>query len=228
MSPEDHHEPAPAGPAELRIVLPGPAGAVIACQAVLFDLDGTLVDSAVCVEQVWTAWSARHGLDPAHVVPLSQGRQQQATIALVAPDLDAGAESGWLRRAEEDCRDGIAAVPGAAALLAALPPGQWAVVTSGWQRLAEIRLAVAGLPRPRVLVTSDEVAASKPAPDGYLRAAAELGVPPQACLVVEDAPVGVAAARAAGLRVLGVTTTFGPDELRADYLIPDFGGIAIR
>jgi sugar-phosphatase len=198
------------------------------CRAVLFDMDGTLVDSRACVEKTWRAWCARHGLDGDRLLRISPGRQQRVTIAMVAPHLASDTEVGWLRRAEENCRDGIAPVPGTRRLLATLAPGQWAVVTSAWRRLAEIRLAAAGLALPGVLVTADEVATSKPSPDGYLLAAARLGVRPADCLVIEDTPVGIAAGRAAGMRTIGITTTFGRDQLAADHHVGDYLRVRVR
>ena len=212
----------------VEIELPGSPSAIIVCRAVLFDLDGTLVDSRACVEKTWRTWCDRHGLDGDLVLQLSPGRQQHATIAMAAPHLDPGAESVWLRQAEENCREGIAPVPGARCLLAALSAGQWAVVTSAWRRLAEIRLSAAGLTLPRVLVTADEVPASKPSPDGYLLAAERLGVRPADCLVIEDTPVGVAAGQAAGMRTIAITTTFGSEQLAGDHHIADYLGIRVR
>jgi len=212
----------------LEIRLPGPRLPIIACRAVLFDLDGTLVDSRACVEQVWRAWSARHGLNGDRVLALSPGRQQRATITMAAPHLDPDAEAGRLMREEESCRDGIVPVPGAQPLLAALPRAQWAVVTSAWRRLAQIRLGAAGLPVPEVLVTADEVPASKPSPDGYLLAAARLGAAPADCLVFEDTPVGIAAGRAAGMRVIAMTTTFGRDQLAGDHHVSSYLGMRVR
>jgi mannitol-1-/sugar-/sorbitol-6-phosphatase len=221
---ECESSPLPGDFAEIE--LPGPI--TLACRAVLFDLDGTLVDSQACVEKTWRTWCDRHRLDPELVLQLSPGRQQHATIALAAPHLDPAAEIGWLRQAEENCREGIVPVPGASDLLASLSPRQWAVVTSGWRRLAEIRLGAAGLAPPPVLVTADEIPASKPAPDGYLLAAERLGVQPADCLVIEDTPVGIAAGRAAGMRTIAVTTTFSAEQLGGDYHIANYLGVRLR
>jgi sugar-phosphatase len=185
----------------------GPISAVaVNCAAVLLDLDGTLVDSRRCVERKWRAWSRQHGLDVEQVLAVSPGLRSEDTIRLVAPHLDAEAEAAELRRAEERCTDGLAPVPGARELVAALPVDRWAIVTSAWRRLARVRLAWAGLPAPPVMVTADDVARGKPDPQGYLAAAAALGVAPEACIVVEDAPSGAAAARAAGMWVVGLRT----------------------
>ena len=147
---------------------------------------------------------------------------------MVAPHLATPEELAFLVRAEEECREGIAAVPGARALLDSLDGAKWAVVTSAWRTLAELRLQCAGLPAPEVLVTADDVSRSKPHPDGYLAAASRLGVAPSACVVIEDAPAGVESARAAGMPVIGITTTFPRERLACDFSIADFHGVAIR
>jgi sugar-phosphatase len=200
----------------------------LTCEALLLDMDGTLVDSRACVERTWRDWCARHGLDSDALLRVSHGQQNQHTIRLVAPHLDTAEEIALLVQAEEDCRDGIVAVPGARRMLSGLPARQWAVVTSAWRRLAEIRLDCAGLPRPHVLVTADEIRRSKPDPEGYLHAAARLGVQPAGCVVVEDAPAGIAAARAAGMRVIGITTTFPRAVLECQWCIDDFDALTVR
>jgi sugar-phosphatase len=198
------------------------------CAAMLFDMDGTIVDSRRCVERKWRAWAARRGLDPAAVLAGSQGLRNEDTIRLFAPDLDAEAESAALKRHEERCRDGIVAVAGAARLLHHLPAQRWAVVTSAWMRLARLRLHCAGLPIPAVLVTSDDVEHGKPDPEGYLQAAHRLKVSPRLCVVVEDAGAGIAAARAAGMRVIAVTAASPPGCLDPDAVIGDLTDVSIR
>jgi sugar-phosphatase len=206
----------------------GMSDSVLTCEAVLLDMDGTLVDSRVCVERVWRTWCARHGLDGDELLRISHGRQNHDTIRIVAPHLDTPEEISSLVEAEEDCRDGIVAVRGASRFLAALDPRSWAVVTSAWRRLAEIRLACAGLPLPPVLITADEIQRGKPDPEGYLSAATRLGVRPADCVVVEDAPAGVTAARTAGMRVIGITTTFDREGLNCEWCVDDFESLTVR
>jgi mannitol-1-/sugar-/sorbitol-6-phosphatase len=199
----------------------------IACEAVLFDMDGTLVDSTICVESTWRNWAAKHDIDIEKLLQVAHGRQNHETIQLIAPHLNTPAEIDFLVRAEEECQDGIAAVPGARELVDVLPLDCWAVVTSAWRRLAEMRLQCAGLPLPEVLITADDVRRSKPHPDGYLAAAARLGVEPAECLVFEDAPAGIEAALAAGMNVVGVKTTFSQKQLGCEWCIDDFQSISV-
>ncbi len=201
---------------------------LLRCEAVLLDMVGTLVDSGTCVERVWMTWADRHGLDGDAIMRVAHGRQNHETVKAVAPHLDRPEEYAWMMQAEEDCRDGVVAVPGASELLAALPRESWAVVTSAWRRLADIRLACAGLPVPRVLITSDDVTRSKPDPDGYLAAATALGVDPWACIVIEDSPAGVAAGMAAGATVIGITVTFPAERLATELHIRDLRAITVR
>lgn len=211
---------------ELSISDP-PHRRLLTCEAVLFDMDGTLIDSRACVERTWRAWGERHGLNTDALLRMSHGRQNDDIIRMMVPHLNTADEIASLARAQEDCRDGIVAVPGASQLLKQLHPGRWAVVTSAWRRLAEIRLGCAGLPVPRVLVTADDIRQSKPDPEGYLSAAARLGIKPAKCVVVEDAPVGIAAARAAGMRVIGITTAVGRDQLKCEWCVDDLESLAV-
>lgn len=191
------------------------------CAAVLFDLDGVLVDSRRCIEGVWRTWAAGKGLDPEPFIRIAHGRRTSETIRTVAPRLDVAAEVAALDRLEEIETAGIHPVPGADQLLRTIPATRWAIVTSGSRRVASLRLGVVGLPVPDVFITSDAVRQGKPAPDGYLAAAARLGLVPEDCVAVEDSPPGVAAARAAGMRVVALLTTHRDQDLgHADVRLP--------
>ena len=194
--------------------------------AVLLDLDGTLVDSRVVIARHWGMFAERHGLELESILAVCHGRRSADTIAEIAPHLDAASESALLDAGEETDVDGLVTVTGAAELLSRLDPARWAIVTSGHDVLARRRLEAVGLPVPDVLVTGDAVERGKPHPEGFLRAAAALGVEAVACVVVEDAPAGIAAGRAAGARVVGVTTTHPVDALRgADLIVADLRGL---
>ena len=173
-------------------------------RGLLFDLDGTLVDSLATIVRHTGLWAARVGLVADHVVAASHGRRDAELIPLLAPWADTAREVHWMHRLSCDDTDGIVAVPGAAELLDGLPPGSWAIVTSAAREVAHARLDAAGLPRPRHLVCSEDVEHGKPDPEGFLRGAGLLGVPPRDCLVLEDSGAGAAAGRAAGSTVLSV------------------------
>ena len=180
--------------------------------AVISDLDGVLVDSAAATSRVWAVWGARHGLDGAAIQAANHGRPARDVVAEHVPACALAAETDVVLRAECEDTEGVIAYPGAADVLA-LPVV--AIATSCALPLAHARLGAAGLAIPDVLVTSDQIARGKPAPDCYLRAAERLGVDPAACLVLEDAPSGIAAGRAAGMTVWAVTTTHAPQALGA-------------
>ncbi len=195
----------------------------------LFDLDGVLVDSRIVVERTWRRWAQRHQLDPEPLLRVAHGRRTRDTLQAAAPHLDLDSEVAWLDAAELVDFDGLFPVAGALQLLSTLPAGAWAVVTSGGRTLARRRLESVGLPVPRVLVTSEDVTRGKPAPDGYRLAAKRLGCQAASSLVFEDAPPGVAAARAAGARVVALTTTHTPQQLLdADAVIRNLTGIDVR
>jgi sugar-phosphatase len=191
---------------------------------VLFDLDGVLVDSRGLIESVWRAWAARRGLDPAPFLLVAHGRRTSETLRDVAPSLDLPAATAELDALEERTTTGLVAAPGAAALLAALPQDRWAIVTSGSRAVATRRLRAAGLPVPAVLVTGDAVPRGKPDPAGYLAAADALGFAPQECVVLEDAPPGIAAATAAGMHVVTVAADLTGVRIAHD---PATGGLLL-
>jgi sugar-phosphatase len=180
--------------------------------AVISDFDGVLADSSAAIRRVWARWGDRLGIDGAAIQAANHGRPGHAVVAEhVAPER-AAAEAAWVLDAEVADTDGVVAFPGAADVLA-LPVV--AIATSCAMPLARARLAAAGLAAPGVLVTADQVAHGKPAPDPYLLAAERLGVDPARCLVLEDAPSGIASGRAAGMTVWAVATTHEPAALHA-------------
>jgi sugar-phosphatase len=194
-------------------------------KAVLFDLDGVLVDSTGHVEQQWRRLAMSRGLQPEPFIRVCHGRRALETIRLAAPELDAEAEVAAFRPDDGSDDLSLAPVEGALRLLQKLPAGTWAVGTSGPRAAATERLHRAGLPVPSVLVCAEDVRHGKPSPDVYLLAAAGLGVPPSECLVIEDAPAGVEAARAAGMKVVALTTTHRVEELRADACTASLEGV---
>jgi sugar-phosphatase len=190
--------------------------------AILSDLDGVLVDSTASVERAWRAWAQANGIDFDALEPRIHGVPSRQTIAAVAPALDAAAESRRIDGAQADDVDGVVALPGARSLLDGGFTGPVAIVTSCDARLAAARLGAAALSAPEVLVTSDQVEHGKPHPDAYLLGAERLARDPGTCVVVEDAPAGVAAGKAAGMRVVALLTTHAEGDLRdADDVIAD-------
>jgi HAD superfamily hydrolase (TIGR01509 family) len=192
--------------------------------AVLLDMDGTLVDSDAAVERAWRTWSLAHGLEPAGVLAIAHGSPSDRTVRRVLPTLDDAAVAAAAQRQldlqYDDLSDVVAAL-GADVLLAALDrlALPWAVVTSADVRLAKARLGAAGI-HPPLLVTVEDVRVGKPDPEGYLQAAARLGVDPRACLVVEDSETGLAAGRAAGMRTAALR------GLDGDLRLADLGELA--
>ncbi|MFL6354725.1 MAG: HAD-IA family hydrolase [Bryobacteraceae bacterium] len=197
------------------------------CDAVLFDMDGTLVDSRIACDNLLRSWATRHGLDAELISASAHGRTNRDIAREFTPHLIADEEGARLDEEELLYREGNVAVPGAVHIIAALPLGSWALVTSASRRVAEMRLECADLPAPAVLVSSDDVRRGKPDPEGYLMAAERLGVAPERCLVVEDTPTGLEAARRAGMDVLGITTTFQASELAAATCIADFTAVQV-
>ncbi len=198
------------------------------CCAILFDLDGVLVDSTRSVERQWRAWAREQGIDEDNVMAIAHGVRSIEVIRAVAPHLDAEAEVRKLESREADDRDGVVVMPGAVHLVSAIPEGRWCVVTSGTRHLASTRLRLAGIPVPKVLVTADDVAHGKPHPEPYLRGAELLSVKPTECLVVEDAPAGIQSAHAGGMKAIAVTSTFLASALgEADAVVQELAQIHV-
>ncbi|MFF4955496.1 HAD family hydrolase [Streptomyces sp. NPDC001222] len=202
--------------------MPMTATTVLTARALLLDMDGTLVNSDAVVERCWRRWADRHGLDGDEVMKVVHGRQGHASMAVLLPDRPMEqnhADNARMLAEETADMDGVIEVPGAAAFLASLAGLPHALVTSADVALSTARMAAAGLPLPELRITAESVGASKPDPEGFLKAAAELGVAPADCVVFEDSDVGIAAGRAAGMRVVGVGSRaglHGPDALVQD------------
>lgn len=194
----------------------------IACSALLFDMDGVLIDSTPAVARVWVRWAQEHGFDPEEVVRRAHGRPSIATVREFLPNANHELENREVERREMEDLQGVVLLPGAKELLSSLPPERWTIVTSSTRPLAEVRLRVAGLPIPPRLITSSEIQNGKPHPEPYLKAASVLGFPPAECVVVEDVPAGIRSGKAAGARVIAFTTTVDASELRsagADWVL---------
>jgi sugar-phosphatase len=202
----------------------------ITCSALLFDLDGVLVNSTPAVIRVWSRWAIAHGFDPDEVVRRAHGRPSLATIREYLPHGDHEADNREVESGEIADLTGVVPLPGARELLSALPSDRWTIVTSCTRPLAEVRLRAAGLPVPTRLVTCDDVKNGKPDPEPYLKGALLLGVPVRDCIVVEDAPAGIRAGKAAGPRVIACRTTASESELRAaeaDWVVDNCSSISL-
>lgn len=190
--------------------------------AVLFDMDGTLVDSTPAVARCWAQWAGEHQV-PATALVNTHGRPAAQIIADVLPTGQVPAALARIVALELADTDGVVPLPGALDALRATAPA--AIVTSCTRDLARARIAAAGLPAPAVLVTADDVRVGKPDPEPFLLAADRLGVDPARCLVVEDAPAGLAAGRAAGATTLAVAGTHDLAALDADAHAPDLSHV---
>ncbi|HLZ12365.1 MAG TPA: HAD family hydrolase [Candidatus Acidoferrum sp.] len=193
-------------------------------EGVLFDLDGVLVDSTPAVARVWSWWAREHGFDPDETVRIAHGRPSIATIRELLPNADHDAENREVERREIEDVEGVVPLPGAMELLRALPLERWAVVTSCTKQLAYVRLRAAGLPEPKYIVTADDITRGKPDPEPYRKGARALSLASGDCVVVEDAPAGIRAGKAAGARVVALQTTERDALLLAagaDYIVHD-------
>lgn len=201
------------------------------CRGVLFDLDGVLVDSTPAVARVWAWWAREHGFpDPDEIVRIAHGRPSITTIRELLPHANHEAENREVERREIEDTEGVIPLPGAVELLRTISPEKWAIVTSCTRRLAEVRIGAAGLPKPKQMITSNDIKHGKPNPEPYLKGAQILGVAGAECVVIEDAPAGIRAGKAAGAHVIALRTTAGDDELReagADWIVNDCAELSV-
>jgi len=200
------------------------------CRALLFDMDGVLIDSTPAVARVWRRWAIKHGLDPSDVVRRAHGRPSLETVRHYFPNDNYEALGKEVEHQEVEELEGIVPLPGSQELLSSLPSSAWTVVTSATRLLATVRLRTAGLPIPEKMVTASEISNGKPHPEPYLKAAAALGFPALECIVVEDVPAGIRAGKSAGAKVIAFPTTFERSELihaGADWVVKNCADISV-
>lgn len=202
----------------------------ITCAALLFDLDGVLINSTPAVARVWRQWAIEHGFDPEEAIHRAHGRPSIATIREYLPDADHQAENRILEQREMEDLDGVVPLPGTLELLRQLPPDRWAIVTSCTRPLAKVRIRAAGLPLPQHLLTSDEITHGKPDPEPYIKGAALLGLKPTQCVVVEDVPAGIRSGKSAAAKVIAFRTTTTEADLKsagADWILDNCSAISL-
>lgn len=197
------------------------------CSAILFDLDGVLLDSTRVVAAQYTRWAVENGLDPDEVMKAAHGVRTVEVVQRVAPHLDPLAETKKIEE-REAVAEGIVPIPGAVALLNSIPRGRWCVVTSGTRSLATTRMRKFGIPIPDILVTADDVKNGKPDPEPYSKGAELLKANPADCVVFEDAPAGIRSARGAGMKVISLPSTYPVSELHeADVIVSGLTGVKV-
>ena len=202
----------------------------IHCTALLFDMDGVLVDSTPTVARVWRRFALEHGLNPEDVISRAHGRPSVETVRHYFPKANYEEMSRKVERQEIEDLSGVVALPGSLELLKGLPPERWNVVTSATRALARVRLRAAGLPVPERIITADHIENGKPHPEPYLKAASALGFSAARCVVVEDVPAGIRAGKAAGAKVIAFPTTIQGSELigaGADWILNNCADISL-
>jgi sugar-phosphatase len=205
------------------------AKVIITASALLFDLDGVLVDSTPAISRVWTQWAIKHGFEPEKTVREAHGRPSIEAIRDLLPDADHEALNLEIEGREIEDVEGVVPLPGALELLTSLPANRWTIVTSCTRPLAEVRVHAAGLPVPPKMVTSSEITNGKPHPEPYLKGAQTLNVAIADCIVIEDVPAGIRSGKAAGARVIALRTTAPDADLissGADWVLDSCAAIS--
>ena len=201
---------------------------VVRAKGLLFDMDGVLISSIGSVRRSWRKWAKIYGVPDADNYEVPHGMRAIEIVKSLRPDIDAKVGLDAIEDIEVEDTADLVILPGVKKLLESLPADRWAIVTSATQRLTVERLKVAGLPLPERLITADMVEKGKPDPEPYMRGAALLGFGTAECVVVEDAPSGVGAGKAAGSRVLGVLGTHTLEELdQADWVVDSLEGLRV-
>lgn len=203
---------------------------IVQASGLLFDMDGVLVSSLASVRRSWRAWAHEFGVPNADTLEIPHGMRAVEIIAMLAPEADAAQGLSRINAIEvADVADTVV-LPGARALTQSLPAGRWTIVTSATRELLAARLAAAQLPMPQQTVSADDVERGKPDPQPYLLGAQRLGFHASQCIVVEDAPEGTRAGKAAGARVLGVAGTVPAQELflaGADWVVASLEAVTL-
>ena len=201
----------------------------VSAKGILFDMDGVLVSSIEAAVRCWRRWAKRYGVPNAEEFVIPHGVRSIDIVRMLRPDIDAEEGQRAIEDMEvEDVAD-LKVLPGVKALLEGLPTERWAIVTSATRRLLLARLNAAGLPVPERIISGEMVERGKPDPEPYRRGAELLGFGPSECVVVEDAPSGVGAGKAAGCRVLGVLGTHSAEELAgADWVVGSLEGVVVK
>jgi mannitol-1-/sugar-/sorbitol-6-phosphatase len=197
-------------------------------RAILFDIDGTLVDSTPVVERSWRTWAQEYDVDAEEVMRVCHGRRTEDTVAQFVTPQQLAVAVARVQALELADFDGVTALPGAQQFVEVLRRQQWAAVTSGERALMTARLEAAHLPIPGTMICAEDVAIGKPSPEGYLKAAAALGFDAGHCVVIEDAPAGIDAGLAAGARVVAVTTTHTAHQVAsAEVIVADLSCLRV-
>jgi mannitol-1-/sugar-/sorbitol-6-phosphatase len=197
-------------------------------KGLLFDMDGVLISSLGSVERSWQTWAERHGLDVRETIKTAHGMRAIETVRTLKPDADHDAELRVIEDLEVGDNDGLEVLEGVTSILQSVPQKFWTIVTSATERLARSRLAFAGIPVPRHIVTADVVIHGKPHPEPYIKGAEILGVAPADCVVIEDSTSGAKAGHAAGCKVLATTFSHRIDQLAAaDWIVESLAEMKI-
>lgn len=202
----------------------------VQCGALLFDLDGVLINSTPAVARVWSRWAIEHGFNPEEVVARAHGRPSLTTVREYLPNADHEKENREVERREINDLEGVVPLPGALELLASLPLDRWTIVTSCTRPLAEVRIKAAGLPLPKRMITSNDITRGKPDPEPFLKGASLLDFPAERCIAFEDVPAGVRAGKSAAAKVVAFTTTVGERALRdagADWILKNCADVRL-
>lgn len=193
-------------------------------RGLLFDLDGTLVNSLPAVDRAWRTWSIEFGLDPDVIVPQIHGRRAVDSIARLAPHLDQQAAFSRLEHLEATDTEGVVPMPGALEFIKQIQDIPWGIVTSGSRPIAYPRIKAGGIQPPDIFVTAEEISRGKPDPEAFLTGAARLGIPPSDIIAFEDTLAGVRSAKGAGMRVVGLSEEAAEE---ADIQISDYSSLTI-